>query len=93
MARDHRQSASDRRASHEGRDGQQRQERRGASDGWGCAEGDEAAGDLGDEEAEQCDERASIDVSGDVPEGERQQPADSRRRLSVPIMAISHPPL
>ena len=75
-----RQRARDGRAENEGGDGEQVDKPRGAPDAEDGARYDEAAGDLGDEEAEQRNERASIDVSGDIPEGWRQELAGSLRQ-------------
>src|SRR5271170_6280213 len=80
MAQNRRQRARDGRAENEGGDGEQVEEPRVASDAEDGAGDDEAAGDLGDEEAEQRNKRASIDVSGDVAEGWRQELAGSLRQ-------------
>src|SRR5271155_5404567 len=79
MAQNRRQRARDGRAENEGGDSEQVEEPRVASDAEDGAGDDEAAGDLGDEEAEQRNERAAIDVSGDVAERWRQELAGSFR--------------
>src|SRR5271154_6162990 len=81
MAQNRRQRARDGRAENEGGDGEQVDEPRVVSDAEDGAGDDEAAGDLSDEEAKQRNERAAIDVSGDVPEGWRQELAGSLRQL------------
>src|SRR5271154_4995752 len=80
MAQNRRQRARDGRAENEGGDGEQVDELRVVSDAEDGAGDDEAAGDLGDEEAKQRNERASIDVSGDVSQGWRQELAGSLRQ-------------
>src|SRR5271155_4868325 len=80
MAQNRRQRARDGRAENEGGDSEQVEEPRVASDAEDGAGDDEAAGDLGDEQAEQRHERASIDVSRDIPEGWRQELAGSLRK-------------